>query len=91
MRILFILLMLLPIAAYGQISKPGVEAQNGGSVLGRALSINCDNNCIVCTLTGTTMNITFSNSCGSSSPQFLLLENNSNLLLETTPGGKMQL
>lgn len=68
MRIFLFLLILFPCVAYGQITKPGVQAENGGSVLGRALTINCDNVCIVCNLTGTTMNITFSSSCSSGPP-----------------------
>lgn len=87
MRILFLVLMLLPITAYAQISKPGVQAENGGTVLGRALTINCDGNCIQCNLTGTTMNITFSSSCSGGGSNFLLLENGAFLLLES--GGKI--
>ena len=68
MRIFLLLFVLYPCLAYGQISKPGVEGMNGGSVLGRALSINCDNVCILCSLSGTTMTVAFNSSCSGSVP-----------------------
>ena len=90
MRILFLILFFFPIIAYAQITKPGVQAENGGSVLGRALSVNCDGSCILCTLTGTTMNITFSSSCGGGgSCSSLLLQSGGYFLLQN--GGKMNL
>lgn len=88
MRIFLILMILFPTISYGQITKPGVQAENGGSVLGRALSVNCDGSCILCTLTGTTMNISFNTSCGGGGGSFdLLLEDGTYLLLES--GGKI--
>jgi hypothetical protein len=90
MRILFLLFLFMPIICYGQITKPGVQAENGGSVLGRALTVNCDNVCIVCSLSGTTLSISLSGACsGGGGSTDLLLEDGSYLLLETTPGGKM--
>lgn len=82
MKILFIFLLLMPTICYAQISKPGVQAENGGTVLGRALTINCDGNCIQCNLSGTTMNITFSSSCSGGGTNFLLLEDATFFLLE---------
>lgn len=68
MRTLLFLLMIFPTISYGQISKPGVQAENGGSVLGRALTVNCDNVCIVCGLSGTTVTISFNPLCSSGPP-----------------------
>lgn len=67
MRIFLVLLILFPLTAYGQITKPGVQAENGGTILGRALTVNCDNNCIVCSLSGTTLTISLSSSCSGGS------------------------
>lgn len=71
MRILLLLLLIFPITAYGQITKPGVEGQNAGSPLGRALTVNCDGNCIICTMSNTIMTISFSSSCSSSPSESL--------------------
>lgn len=83
MRILFLLLLLFPSICYGQITKPGVQAENGGSVLGRALTVNCDDVCIVCSLSGTTLTLSFNPICSSGPPtgDYLQLNSGGHLLL----------
>lgn len=62
------LIFLLPSVCFGQITKPGVNGQNWGTNIGRALTINCSNiqvggNCLTCTMLGTTMTIALTSSC----------------------------
>lgn len=57
--------------AFAQVGPGGVtprgsiQGKNGGTPLGTALTVNCDGNCILCTLSGTTMTISFNSSCSS--------------------------
>lgn len=68
-----ILLLVLSTTSLAQITKPGVEGSNGGTLLGRALTVNCDNVCIICSLSSTILTISFNPSCSSGPPpQFYL-------------------
>lgn len=57
MRILFLLLFLFPSLCFGQITKYGVNVQNGGIDQGRAGTVNCDGTSVMCAVSGSTVTI----------------------------------
>ena len=65
MKFWLLIFMLFPSLAFGQISKPGVEASNAGTIIGHANTVNCDGTYSVCTMSGSVLTITSSG--GSSS------------------------